>query len=111
MQNWISYLVHEEGKTVIDDVGGFIAFFINKGDCFVTDFFVEENKRGTGLALKLANGAEDFAKKSECDRMTCNIFINDANRGMFGHKVRIFSEFGFVPTSANNNVVTMMKGI
>ncbi len=104
-------MINEEGKTVLDRPGGIIAFFINDGECFVTDFYVSKEFRNTGVALKLARDAELYAKDYYCDRMTCNVFINEANRMMFSHKVRIFSEFGFMPTSANNNVLTMMKGI
>lgn len=111
MEDWINYMINEEGKTVLDREGGFIAFTIKGEECYISDFYVKEEMRGSGLALKLANDAVNYAKEYGCKFMSCNIFINQANRKMFAHKVRIFSEFGFLPETANSNVLTMLKEI
>lgn len=109
MESWINYLIDEEGKDVIVGDGGFIAFINHGKEFHVTDFYVEESKRNSGVALSLGEKAEAQARDLDCERMTCNIFINKSNRGMFAHKVRIFSKFGFLPDFANNNAITMIK--
>lgn len=111
MKDWINYMIHEEGKTVLDRDGGLIAFTIKGEECYVSDFYVKEEMRGSGVAIKLARDAVNYAKDLGCKFMTCNIFINESNKKMFAHKVRIFSNFGFLPQSANNNVITMFKEI
>lgn len=111
MEEWIDYMINEENKIVLDRDGGLIAFFIKNKECYITDFYVKENFRGTGLGLKLAKDALNYAKDLECNIMTCNVFINEANKNMFSHKIRIFSEFGFLPQMASNDAVTMVKEI
>lgn len=109
MKNWIDYLINEESKCVIQSDHGLIAFNISGKELYVTDFYIEKKHRGTGAGLDLARKIETLAKEEDCTSMTCNIFINKNNRGEFANKVRLFSNFGFLPSHSNNNVLTMIK--
>lgn len=111
MEDWINYMIDEEGKDVISEDDGLISFKVINGEMYVCDFFVKEEKRGSGVAISLARKAEDHAREMGCNRMTCNIFINKSNKKMFAHKVRIFTNFGFLPVSAQNDAITMIKEI
>lgn len=109
MEEWINYLINEEGKEVIFTRRGFISYVLNGKEFFICDFFISEEYRGNGHGLSLAELAEQKAKQLGCEAMTCNIFINNKNKKAFAYKVRAFSNFGFLPSTANNNVVTMIK--
>lgn len=108
MENWINYLNEVEGKNVIHNDAGFIAWKKVGLEMYVSDFFIAKEFRGKGLGLGLANDLESLAEEVGCDVMTCNVFINENNPH---EKIRIFNKFGFKIISANNNCITMEKSL
>lgn len=109
MHEWIDYLMNEEDKLVFHNEHGLIAFNCFNKEVHVTDFYIKKESRGSQEGLALAKTVEKFAENEECLSITANIFINKKNKSQFDYKVRIFSKFGFLPSSAHNNVVTMIK--
>lgn len=109
MQEWINYMIHEEAKTVLSNDNALISFKCSNGEMYICDLYCKEEFRGKGYGLDVAEKAVCYAKENGCDRMTCNIFINEANQKLFSEKVRLFSKFGFLSSTANNNVLTMVK--
>jgi GNAT superfamily N-acetyltransferase len=109
MKHWISYLENEEGKEVIYHDYGLIAYKVIGTELMITDFFIDPETRSKGLALTLSQEAEKFARRQKCVVMSCNVYINEKNKGMFPRKIALFTEFGFEVLEANNNIITMIK--
>jgi inosine/xanthosine triphosphate pyrophosphatase family protein len=107
MKEWVDYLENEEGKKVINNDHGLIAFYLNGKECHVTDYYASKEKKTEADAINLAREVKSMAKRCGCEYMTCNVFINESNRGSFAGKIKMFSWFGFLPMVANNNVITM----
>lgn len=111
MKHWISYLIHEEDKTVFHNEGGLIAGYITGEEFYISDIFVTPEKRRTFTCFNLGKDLEKYAKEMGCKRLTCNVFINKANKDMFSYKIGTFHKYGFRPVSTGNNAVTMAMEI
>jgi len=111
MHLWVNYAKEEENKEVIHNDDGFIAYRIVGDEFFVTDFYVKKEKRSQGIALELAQRAEENAKEYGCNIMSCMITVSPHNKDNFSRKVYLFTKFGFEPRDCVNGSVLMYKEI
>jgi len=109
MSLYASYWKEEENKDVIEGEHGFVAYqHIPKNrEFFITDMFIDESVRGTGLGQKFGNMAVELAKDLGCKKMTCNVWVKDPVKTT--RKIRIFNEFGFNIVSSGVGFITMIK--
>lgn len=107
------YLKEEEGYETITTDYGFCSYVLdrNTAEFFCAHLYVKPEYRKKGRGIDFGMELEKFALKNGAKRMTGNIWFNNANKGRFTEKIKIFEAFGFEIETINSNVITMCKKI
>ena len=76
---YAKYINEREGLEEIKRKWGFLHYRIDGEECFISDYFVAEPFRGSGLGYDMADEAEEIAKEKDCKYMTCQVDMHAFN--------------------------------
>lgn len=66
-------------------------FIIPDRHCFIMDLIVTENHRGNGFGTALMNYAKDWAKEQNCNIISLDVLVNNANA------IKLYEKLCFIP--------------
>ena len=111
-QLWLEYQKEEYGREVIYSDKGFaiIEFFVH-GECLLSDFFVDEENRGSGEAKRLFNRVLERAKEEHCSHVSTILSTNNSTRQQdkCTKMARVYALLGFKICGARNDQVILIK--
>lgn len=117
VQRHIHFLREDEGSETVHTENGYFSYqlvdFVANGvsgqEFYVSQFFVDPEKRSTGEGIKLGEQMEALAKELGSTYMSCNVFRNRCNEHNWIRRVRIFEEFGFKVDQLFSTGLSMKK--
>lgn len=105
---FIKYKLERENVHTIQVDGGFIMYKYLPDFCYIEDFYVVPELRGSGLIYKLANQVEDIAKKAGINKMLGSVVLGSegAERSLAG-----CLKHGYKLLKLEGNVIWLQKEI
>jgi GNAT superfamily N-acetyltransferase len=105
------YLKEEEGLETIIHPHGFASFRIQDVECYFAHLYVDPPHRHKGIGQKLGTVVENIAKSRGCIVISCNVFLNKANKHSFAKRIDNFNKFGFKIEALYSTHALMTKEI
>ena len=101
------------GWETIEDDGSFIAYYIDKDSLMICEFYVPEEDRKKGKAIKLINKAVDVAKKSYCSKICAKVELKKRGKKTVNPSLslKVILGHGFIPYGAHNDEVYVVRNI
>jgi len=108
MSLWSKYTEERFGYKTIEIDGGFITYDLKPPECSIEEFYVEQSKRGTPLAKRLADEVFNTARDAGAQRMWAKVTpgVNGAD-----HAMRTNLHYGFKMVGVRGNDVILVKEI
>lgn len=74
------YIQEREGKEVVEIDGGFALYELGKDYIYLSDIYVEPNKRRTRLCYDLADKVSEIGKEHKCKWLLGTVDPKDPNK-------------------------------
>jgi hypothetical protein len=107
MEMVVKYWKEEEGYDCLYDDNAFCAYSYGDGEFFIAHLYVE--KRKAGATYSFFNKVKKKAKELGANRITGNLYINEANQDSYSKKVMLHLRHGYKIVSVDSNRITVLK--
>lgn len=74
MSLWAEYALERLGHQAIELEHGFVTYEVNGRDCFIVDFFVSKEARGTGMTTVLLDRLFEAARNQDCAIVSAHVW-------------------------------------
>lgn len=111
-QLWLEYQREEYGREVIySDKGFAVIEFYPHGECLLSEFFVDEENRGSGEAKRLFNKILERCAEEKASHLSTILSTNESARQQekCTKMARVYALLGFKISGARNDQVIMIK--
>lgn len=108
MSHFASYIYERQGKSIIEDEHGFATYYYIKDACYIEDIYVVQDSRRSGIAGKYADMIAEEARSKGYSKLmgSVNLLTNEPTESMYA-----LLRYGFKLSSANNNLIILLKDI
>lgn len=103
---WARYREERGEAKFIEYDWGFISYSINGEECYIQDYYIIPEKRGEGLAWKLAKEVEKRALDAGCKYLTGSVIVGSKDDTK---SLKILLHYGMKLLSVNGNIIYMIK--
>jgi ribosomal protein S18 acetylase RimI-like enzyme len=109
MSLWAEYLTEREGKVVIEEEFGFIAYRIpSNGICIVDAIYVSKETRRSGFGSALCDRVAKIAIEAECTQLWSQVQVNTFNAT---DSLKACLAYGFRLHSLDGTCIVLIKDI
>lgn len=81
----------EKGHLIVETGNGFMSAIVHGPTCYVDNFYVRPEQRGTGSALQLTLQTIERAKERGCEEFSAEVYKSDP---MYHYILRLHKHFG-----------------
>lgn len=98
----------EKGHVIVENERGFISAVIHSGVCFVDNFYVKPEYRGSPTAIRLTLALVKLAEDRGCTQFAAEVYKSDP---LYHYIVKLHRHFGMSPIEDDEFKTTTSKRI
>lgn len=84
----------EKGHVIVENEKGFMSAIIHSGVCFVDNFYVRPEYRGTATAFRLTMAVVKLAEERGCTQFAAEVYKSDP---LYAYIIALHGHFGMSP--------------